>query len=85
MAKLIGTDVYWEGPGWYMRTVIYLENKEERHEYTHIAPVNTGVAAMQSKIKEYERPPDYLTPSVKRWRTRPVENPKQRIHDGPKG
>lgn len=84
MAKLIGTDIYWEGSGWYVRLVIYLDNNEERHEYVRIAPVDTGVAAMQEKIKEYERPPDYLQPTVKRWRTRPAETEKQRVHDGPK-
>ncbi len=83
MAKLTGTAIYWEGPGWYVRLVIYLENNEERHKYTYVAPVDTGVAEMQDKIKEYERPPDYLTPTVKRWRNRPPENEKQRVHDGP--
>lgn len=82
MAKLTAVDVYWQGPGWYVREVIYDRGADaEQHKYRFAAPLETSVSEMQAVIKRYERPPDYLAPVVKRWRKPPAANDKTTIHD----
>lgn len=82
MAKLTGVEVFWQEPGWYVREVFYdRANDAERHEYRFVAPLATSVAEMQDKIKAYERPPDYLPPTVKRWRTRPAGDDRTTVRD----
>lgn len=82
MAKLTGVEVFWRGPGWYVREVDYDRTPDtERHAYRFVAPLTTSVTEMQELIKRYEKPPDYITPVVRRWRTRPVEDDKTTVHD----
>ncbi len=38
-----------------------------------MAPLTLRIDDLQEKLKEYERPPYYLAPKVKRWRERPAE------------
>lgn len=84
MATLTRVDIFWQEPGWYVREVIYdRDNDAERHEFRFVAPLTTSVADMQTLMKAYERPPDYLPPTVKRWRNRPNADARTTIHDGP--
>lgn len=82
MTALTRVDIFWQEPGWYVREVIYDRAADkERHEYHFVAPLDISVAEMQAKIKAYERPPDYLTPRVTRWRKRPAVDERTTIHD----
>lgn len=79
--EISSVDIYWQGPGWYVR-LITLEGKDrEKHEYRYMTPLEMRIAEIQEKVKEYERPPDYLTPTVKRWKARPEAKGRTRVHD----
>ena len=82
MTKITAIDIHWAGPGWYVRLITLDGSKDrEKHEYRRIAPIDARIADIQETVKEYERPPDYLTPAVKRWKTRPEDKGVQRVHD----
>jgi hypothetical protein len=84
MTTIVRTDIYWQGPGWYVRLITLEEGSKDRelHEYRHIAPLDMRLAEIQKIVKEYERPPYYLTPTVKRWKNRPDDSSRRiTIHD----
>ena len=81
VTEIIHVDVYWEGPGWYVRLVFDVEAGKERHEYRFMAPLTLRIDELQGKMKEYERPPYYLAPKVKRWQARPADDAVTTVHD----
>ena len=76
MTTIVSTDIYWRGPGWYVRLITLEEGSKDReqHAYHYMAPLDMRLAEIQKIVKEYERPPYYLTPTVKRWKKRPDDS-----------
>jgi hypothetical protein len=79
--EIVSVDIFWQGPGWYVRLITLESRDREKHEYRLLAPLDMRIADIQEKVKQYERPPDYLTPTVRRWHTRPEEKGKTKVHD----
>jgi hypothetical protein len=85
MAEIVRVDIYWEGPGWYVWLISEVEKGKEAHEYRYMAPLTYRITELQEKLKEYERPPYYFAPKVKRWLERPAAKGITTIHDGGTG
>lgn len=81
MTEITHVDIYWEGPGWYVRLVTLVEAGKEKHEYRFMASLDHRIEELQVKLKEYERPPYYLAPMVKRWRERPPDGGVTTVHE----
>ena len=81
MTEITQVDIYWAGPGWYVWLVVELGDSKVRHEYRFMAPLSQRVDELQEKLKEYERPPYFLAPKVKRWRERPAADGVTTIHE----
>lgn len=82
MTEIVHVDIYWEGPGWYVWLVSEVEAGKVKHEYRFMASLSQRITDLQQKLKEYERPPYYLTPKVKRWSARPAQDGVTTIHEG---
>ncbi|NDJ74930.1 MAG: hypothetical protein GYB65_01615 [Chloroflexi bacterium] len=81
MGKILSTDIYWQGPGYYALKETK-DGNDKRQEYHYLAPLEMRVEEVQHKAQALEKPPYYFTPRVRRWKERPAENGVMRIHDG---